>query len=317
MNQLAVFLNNNLVDILLGLSATLLAAVAFADEIGKKRKLGFVKHLGFKITVIIFAVILGGVATKMKDDKSKSESEIKQLQADNLANSNRERLALIEESNRKQLSDLAQKNQLELRVVTETNQQKLEKKNNEIQRLQQDQIIEFKGAGFPVFTATLFHETLEFNLHNPEQLPVYSVSARYWDENLADKWTYDTVTTSRFSANQELASCHKNFLLLSLGPISRINLYNDNIRGYSQKVLKYNIDISWRGGSYSVEVALTRQKSLFEMTSVTIYYKDKAYTEKEFFDEFHQNIKNDVLEQVQLNDFREFNSTPKRTSYSY
>lgn len=74
-------MSNNVLNILISISASIIGILAFADEIAKFRSLKFIKSLRFKILIFLFASILGVWASVKKDSNTDLQNKIEKNKA--------------------------------------------------------------------------------------------------------------------------------------------------------------------------------------------------------------------------------------------
>jgi len=77
-------MNNSLLNVIIGLCGALIGILAFADEIGQRKSLKFIKSLIFKIIILVLASTIGIFATVKKDINAEIKSKKEQSQNDSI-----------------------------------------------------------------------------------------------------------------------------------------------------------------------------------------------------------------------------------------
>jgi len=77
-------LSDTTLNILLGVSGVGIALLAFAEDMSKVKRLGFVNRLWFKLVVVITATVVGTWATITKDNNSEKQGLVQKIEGDSI-----------------------------------------------------------------------------------------------------------------------------------------------------------------------------------------------------------------------------------------
>jgi hypothetical protein len=277
-----MLISNEACNVAIIITTLILGILAFTKDLAKKYpKLKPIDRLWFKILTVVICTLIGWRLSVIKDANSDNAKDA---------------IRKTDEHNRKVFQETLFERHKADSLSIDSLRNLVQSKDEQIITAQGQTIKEIQGADLPWVQANIISQpgapVINLSITNLRRIPTNSVMISFVDA--IDYYNANFPATSQGGFDHQRGSNDdqpawmfmKNLLYPALAPGKEYFFYQKSFKNYSWEKVDYEVDVSWRGGTYTYTAQISKFQGSFEVVGENFLYKGRSYNRKQFLASF-------------------------------